>query len=36
MRESRLFKYASGKEAEYLGRILNSLFGRELHYNGAF
>jgi hypothetical protein len=36
MRGSRLFEYASGKEAEYLGRIFNSLFGRDLHYNGVF
>jgi hypothetical protein len=36
MRGSRLLEYASGKEAEYLGRIFKSLFGRELYYNGAF
>jgi hypothetical protein len=36
MRGSRLFEYALGKEAEYLGRILNYLFGRKLHYNGVF
>ena len=36
MRGSRLFEYASGNEAEYLGRILNSLFVRELHYTGVF
>ena len=36
MRGSRLLEYASGTGAEYLGRILNSLFGRELHYNGYF
>ena len=36
MRGSRLFEYASETEAEYLGPILNSLFGRQLHYNGVF